>query len=259
MSARWRRLRAEDAGFTLVELLVSIVLLSILLAALTTTVFAAQRSAEMSIQDHTRTEEARLAANRVSRELRQALQIDRVVNPMGAGYNADAISVVTFRADFNGNGCVNGVMPDGGTPPVCASDDPVADPEIISYCHEPAAVAGNVPRLYVVGGALPASITSCSAGQPILAEQVDGFGIEYRSSEYRLDANADGVTSWEELDAGLPPYGNGNGILDGTTNSVTGDAESELAYIDSVVVHIDLDDGDGREFRTQLALRNRTS
>lgn len=243
------RLRAVggDKGFTLVEMLVSILLVGMLGAILSATIVAADRSATGSVADHNRTEEGRLAMNRVSRELRQAVSIERVVNPFGTAYDPAVITAVTFRADFNGDGCIDGVAP---TPPptpaiTCLPDNP-ADPELISYCHEPVGLVA-VPRLYVVGGALPLTITSCSGGLPILAERVSTFAIEYRSNEYRLDADGDGMTTWEELDAGVPPYGNQNGDID-----------MELDHISSVVVRMDLGDGAGRELRTQLALRNRT-
>ena len=207
MNATLRRLRRAtgDDGFTLVEMLVSIVLVGILGAILSATVVAADRSADTSVSDHNRTEEGRLAMNRVSRELRQAVVIERVSNPAGTSYNPAAISVVTFRADFNGDGCLGG-------DPGCAPENP-ADPERISYCHEPAALVA-VPRLYVRAGALPVPTTSCSGGAPILAERVSTFSLEYLSNEYRLDADGDGTTTWEELDAGVPPYGNQNGVLD---------------------------------------------
>lgn len=234
---RLRAARADD-GFTLVEMLVSILLVGMLGTILTATIVAADRSATTSVADHNRTEEGRLAMNRVSRELRQAATLERVVNPFGTGYDPGAITAVTFRADFDGDGCLGGTAG-------CPADDP-ADPELLSYCHEPAGLVA-VPRLYVVAGALPATLTSCSGGQPILAERVSTFAIEYRSNEYRLDTDGDGVTTWEELDAGVPPFGNQNGVMD-----------LELDHISSVVVRMDLGDGTGRELRTQLALRNRT-
>lgn len=234
------RLRAarSDDGFTLVEMLVSILLVGMLGAILSATIVAADRSASTSVADHNRTEEGRLAMNRVSRELRQAATIERVVNPFGTGHNPGAITALTFRADFNGDGCLAGTA---GCPA-----DTLADPELISYCHEPAGLVA-VPRLYVKAGPLPDTLTSCSGGQPILAERVRTFTVEYRSKEYRFDGNGDGVTTWEELDAAVPPYGNQNGVLD----------PMEYKHITSVVVRIDLGDGSGRELRTQLALRNK--
>lgn len=233
-----------ESGFTLVELLVAVVILSSLMAAVVTTVLVAQRSAETSITDHDVTEEARLALNRVSRELRQATTITRAVNPQGAGYNPDAISAITFQADFNGDGCIDGVAPAGFTG-ACQPADP-ADPELLSYCHEPVAIATDAPRLYILDSSLPAGpLTSCSGGQPILAELVTTFRLDYRSNEYRHDVDADGVTTWEELDAALASVGNGNGVLD-----------VELADIDSIVVHLALAADDARDFQTQVALRN---
>jgi len=236
----------SDRGFTLVELLVAIVVLSVLMSAALATLLAAQRSAADSTAEHRVVEESRLALNRISRELRQAAVITRVVNPDGASYDPDAVTAITFQADFNGDRCINGSPLPGTTTP-CQPNDP-ADPELLSYCHEPAAAAAGIPRLYIRAGALPpGALSSCSGGQPILAEQVGGFRIDYRSNAYRYDtAPADGVTSWTELDAAPPPTGNSNGTLD-----------VELAALSSLVVHMTLGDGAGRDFRTAVALRNK--
>lgn len=246
MSARERRARAEDTGFTLVELLVAMVMVTVLMTALLTMVLLSQRSAETTTGDHVRTEEARLALNRVGRELRQATAVDLVVNPVGTGHDPAAITAVTFRADFTGDGCIDGAPQPPATGPCADPYDP-ADPEVVSYCHEPAAVAAGPPRLYILAGALTAPVTSCTGGEAILAEAVTAFSLEYRSSEYRWDTDADGSTSWEELDAALPPVGDQDGVLD-----------VELAEVDSIVVRLELGDGPGRDFQTQLALRNRT-
>jgi hypothetical protein len=75
------------------------------------------------------------------------------------------------------------------------------------------------------------------------------FKIQYRSNQYRHDLSpTDGITSWREVDAALPPVGNGNGVLD-----------LELREIDSVVIEVSVELG-GRvqAYRTQVDLRNRS-
>ena len=88
MSGRWREMRRDDSGLTLVELLVSIVLISLIGTIVFTSVIATQRASESSRQVNDLNEEARLVLNRMSRELREAKRITAVINPMGPGYNA---------------------------------------------------------------------------------------------------------------------------------------------------------------------------
>ncbi len=243
---RFRR-RPDDEGFTLVELLVASVLLGIVSSIALTMVVATQRSARVTAAEHDGVEEARLALNRISRELRQASRLVRVENPDGDGYDPDAVTAVTFEADFNDDGCIDGVRPDGST--TGCQPFNAGDPELLSYCHEPASATTAEPELKVVQGALPAgALTECTGGEPILAEDVAEFEVKYRSNLYRHDDDpADGVTTWEELDESTA--GNSNGVLDGGSSG-------ELDDITSVVVTLELENP-GLELRTQVALRNR--
>lgn len=247
LSARWDDVRGDASGFTLIELLVASVLLGVLASIGMSMLMASQRSADVTVSAHQSVEEARLALNRVSRELRQATSLVHVQNPDGAARDDDAITVVSFEADFDGDGCAAATNLEDPTG-TCPAGDP-ADPEQLTYCHEPAAVSGDAGRLYIVGGPVTATVTDCNSlgGLPILASGVDLFTVSYRSSLYRYDTDADGSTSWTELDAALPPIGNGNGTLDG-----------ELAHIDRVVVDLTLEGGAGRSYRTSVTLRNKS-
>jgi prepilin-type N-terminal cleavage/methylation domain-containing protein len=244
------RERAGEGGFTLVELLVSIVLLGVLMSAVLATFVASHRSAELGLSEHDSVEQSRMALNRVSRELRQALRLVRAVNPDGSAHDPNAITAVTFDADFNGDGCIDGTAFQLGA--TCLPANP-ADPERLTYCYEPQALTTGVPRLYVLAGDLPAgSLTSCPGGLPVLATRMASFQLAYRSSLYRYDtlpaapAGPDGVTTWQELDAAPPPKGNGNGVLD-----------TELRYIDAVVVTLAVGEGAGRDVHTQVTLRTK--
>jgi prepilin-type N-terminal cleavage/methylation domain-containing protein len=229
-----------DAGVSLVEMLVAIVLLSVVLGIAVTMLTSAQRSAEGTISEHQAIEEARLGLNRVSRELRQATAIRYALNADGPGRSESAVTMISFEADFDGDGCIAGS-------PSCAAVNP-ADPESLTYCHQPAA-GGDAGRLYIIPQLVLTPTTSCeSLGVPILAGRVDRFQLQYRSNEYRYDLSpTDGVTSWQELDAAPAPVGNGNGTLD-----------DELGSVNSLVVDLTLDAGTGRTYRTHVALRNKT-
>lgn len=242
-----RRVQQGDEGFSLVELLVAVVLVGVVSGIGITTVLAYNRNAATTKAEIDGVEEARLALNRMSRELRQAREVVRVQNPDGPGYDPAAVTAITFKADFDDDGCIDGTDPAPGDTGGCKPDD-TSEPELLSYCHKPATAADDEPELFIVRGALPAgTLTECTNGEPILAEDVAAFLIEYRSNAYRYDLSpSDGVTTWRELDDAPPPVGNSNGVLD-----------VELASITSVVIRIDLQNP-GLQLRTQVALRNRT-
>ncbi|MEP7055023.1 MAG: prepilin-type N-terminal cleavage/methylation domain-containing protein [Actinomycetota bacterium] len=241
MSAfRLRLERAQDeAGFTLIEVMVAMVLFSIVATTFLSVVLGASRSSTATKEQHDVNEEARLAVNRVSRELRQAKSISATLNSDGPGFTASAVTALTFKADFDGDGCINGT----GTPVLPATTCNAyssSNPEILTYCYDP-----GTSQLLLIQGVLGGA--TCSAGLPILATGVTSVKFEYRSNLYLWDTNADGITTWMELDSADPPIGNGNGDLDSV----------ELANVDSVVINLTMLKGTHQQsYRTQVALRN---
>lgn len=211
-----------DAGFTIIEMAVAMVILGILASALSTTMLGSRETAETVRQVNNLNEEARLALNRIARELRQARAITAVAANPAAG--------VTFDVDFNGNGVI---------------DTSTADPERLTYTYDDAQ-----SRILLSA----ADVSGTTITQPILSGEVSEFSLDYRSSRYEWDCNGNGITTWQELDAGCPlntpvvaPRGNNNGILDA----------GELPYIDSVVLDFSVLDGARKQdYRTQIDLRN---
>jgi prepilin-type N-terminal cleavage/methylation domain-containing protein len=247
MIARGRRIRCDgEAGFTLIEMLVSVVVLGVLGTIFVTTVLGAQTSARTTTTENDLNEEARLALNRMARELRQASTVATALNPDGASYSSTLTTAVTFNADFNGDGCIDGVAP-SPTPtpaPVCQSYT-AANPETLTYCWDPSA---TVRQLYLIPGTLPGQSCQVSGALPILAGQVTSFKLSYRSNQYLYDASGDGITTWSELDAAGPPVGNADGAL----------SQPELGNVDSVVIDL-LVSSNGQHsqtYVTQVDLRN---
>jgi prepilin-type N-terminal cleavage/methylation domain-containing protein len=248
MSGRLRK--GADAGYTLVELLVAMVVMGVLITVAMATVVNSQEIVTTSKQLQDINEEARQAVNRMARDIRQATRVVTAVNPDGPAYDATAVTAVRFESDFDGDGCISGTAPTP-TPspaPTCKPYD-AGNPEDITYCFQP-----GVRQLYVIDNEatstpVTSSSTSCDGGQPLLAGNVIGFVVEYRSNQYRHDLNpSDGITTWRELDAALPPVGDGDGELG-----------IELADVDSVVINVRMElAGRTQDYRTQVDLRNRS-
>ena len=243
-----RRVKASnaDAGFTLIEMLVSMLMLGLLGTIFMTMVLGARNSTNATNAQNDLNEEARLALNRMSRELRQASALTAVLNPDGPSYDSSAITAVTFTADFNGDGCIDGVMPTPTPTPVPTCQPYAAtNPETLTYCWDPSA---SVRQLYLIPGVLSGSTCQTSGALPILAGQVTAFKLSYRSNQYLYDANSDGITTWLELDQAGPPVGNQDGAL----------GQPELSYVDSIVIDVQVASGGQhtQSYETQVDLRN---
>lgn len=236
----------RDGGFTLIEMLVAMLLVSVLGAIFLTTVVGARDSADTTVSAQDLNEEARLALNRMARELRQATTLDEVFNPDGASYDSAAMTAITFAADFDGDGCIDGEVPSPAPIPVptCQPYNP-ANPETLTYCWQGSMSGG---QLYLVPGTLTGSTCDVNGATPILSGDVTAFKLSYRSNEYLYDANDDGITTWSELDQAGPPVGNDDGELD----------QPDLGNVDSVVIDMTVQGKDGRSqsYETQVDLRN---
>jgi prepilin-type N-terminal cleavage/methylation domain-containing protein len=232
----------RDSGFTLVEMLVSMVILGALGSVFLTTVFGAETSAKGTSSEQDLNEEARLALNRMARELRQADALTSVLNPDGTSYSSSAITAVTFTADFNGDGCIDGVALSVGA--VCTAYS-ASNPETLTYCWDPSA---SVRQLYLIPGSLSGSTCHVDGALPILAGQVTSFKLSYRSNEYLYDADGDGITTWTELDQAGSPVGNDDGALN----------SPELSNVDSIVIELNVSaNGQHQQsYATQVDLRN---
>jgi prepilin-type N-terminal cleavage/methylation domain-containing protein len=206
----------DDQGFTLAELLVSTALFTLLSGLMFTVVITGARIVNNSRTYNDLNEEARVVLNRMSRELREAKEIRSVVNPGGA---AGVDRSIEFDVDFNG---VGGIEPNA------------VDPERLTYRYDH---TNDKVTLEADG-----------VSYDVLAANVTSFQLDFTSSAaYLYDANADGTTTWQELDADITStVGNGNGLLD-----------EELQYIDSVTISFTvLEEPHQQDYRTTIDLRN---
>ncbi len=240
------RARRTESGFTLVEMLVAMVLMGAVGSVVFSVVLGARTASGNTVSQHDLNEEARTGLNRMAREMRQATALTAVQNPDGAAYDATRVTSLTFTADFNGDGCIDGVAPTP-TPapaPTCTAASS-NNPETLTYCWDPSA---SVRQLYLVPGTVTGTNCAGTGARPILAGQVSTFELAYRSNRYLNDANSDGVTTWSELDAAVAPVGDRNDTLDA----------NELKSIDSVVLLVTVSDKGAhtQTYQTQVDLRN---
>ena len=209
--------RDHQSGFTLVEMLVATSLFLLLGTTLLTMVLAVNKAVTDTQQFTNMNEQARVAIERLSREMRQAQEVRSAVLPALPGGD----TAVTFGVDFNGNNIV---------------EDSVQDPEVITYRYD----AAN-ERLTLTAN----DEEGVAHTRPILSEEVTAFTFEFRSSLWQHDTNADGVTSWQELDAS--PIGNRNSRLD----------SAELRHIDLVAFTLTVMDGKhAQTYQSLVGLRN---
>jgi len=168
------------------------------------------------------TEQSRVAMERMTRELRQAEEIQAVQFSGSPQATSQAIGV-TFWTDFNGNK---------------VKDLNAADPEVVTYRWK----AATSELTLTANDASGTAIT-----RPVLAVDVTNFSIGLRSSKWQYDKNADGITTWQELNQSGHPVGNNNDALDAP----------ELAHIDLVSLAMTVSRGSrAQTYSTQVDLRN---
>ena len=154
---------------------------------------------------------------------------------------------MTFTADFDGDGCIDGVASDASAS--CTAYT-ASNPETLTYCWDPGA---SVRQLYLIPGSLSGDSCQVTGALPILAGQVTSFKLSYRSNEYLYDVTGPddesyGITTWTELDQAGAPVGNNDDVLN----------DPELANVDSVVIDLTVsaNGNHAQSYTTQVDLRN---
>lgn len=209
--------RRTDAGFTMIELVVVMGLFTVLGAIVLGVGLSSARVADDVVSATDVTEEARLAIERVGRELRQASGIGSAVVD-----DQKRVTSISLQVDFNGNGAI---------------DVDAADPEVLTYRWD--AVSG---LLTLTGNDVDGSAVT----RPVLAGGVESVDISLRSSQWIYDSDGDGTTTWQELDASS--IGNGNVRPDGGETALVDLVRFTLTVRDGDV---------RRTFTTQADMRNR--
>lgn len=209
----------RDEGMSLVEVLVGVALFGVVGTLLLGLALSTSKVTEDTRNLANITEQSRLAMERMNRELRQSEGILSVHLPESAG----DWTAVTFWTDFDGDR---------------AQDISAADPEVMTYRWTPSTSQLTLTANDADGTAVT---------RPILAVNVTNFVLGLHSSRWEYDADANGVTTWAELDLAGYPIGNGDLAAN----------EDELDYIDLVSIDMTVTtDGRAQKYSTQVDLRN---
>lgn len=210
--------RQRDAGVSLVEVLVGMGLFAVLGTLLLGLALSTSRVSTDTRALANVSEESRLAMERMTRELRQSSGLTAVELSGGS------TTALTFWTDFNGNE---------------VKDPNAADPEVLTYRWNPTTKVLSLTANDATGTAIT---------RPVLAAHVSSFTLGLRSSKWQYDANGDGATTWQELDAAAAPVGDQDGLPDGP----------ELANIDLLEISMTVLDGArAQTYDTRVDLRNR--
>jgi|GEM_PF-1819825 len=174
-----RTLKTTEAGFTLIEMLITFFILSLLTTVFMQAAFSGTRGADTTRSVARVSQEARLGLNRMVRDTREATLIE----------DADARGY-TIKIDFDSNGSYQ-------------NPNSVGDFEVLTYEYHSADQQITLNDELLVDG----------------AREVAGVDMfSYGSNFLTYDWNADGVTTAAELDAaptyGVTGVGNNNGTLD---------------------------------------------
>jgi len=228
---RFRELMRRQDGFTIIEMMVVMLLLSILVGVFYTFLFGAERAANDGRSWLELNENARLTIERMSRELREADTLIAVCCFSSGNVSGDP--TIDFQSDFDSSGSYN-----------------------VTGTYEPDITPDEVIRYQYSSGTRQLMISTNQTVTPTaLADNIIQFKVGYFGSDPKYDtgcgalsvsgcAAADGIITWQEIDQAA--IGNKNGRPEG-----------ELDFITSVVVEMTVGlRAQRHSYRTGIELRN---
>lgn len=230
---RLKEVLRREGGFTIIEMMVVMLLLSILVGVFYTFLFGAERAANDGRSWLELNENARLTIERVSRELREADTLISVGcfengNPCASGDPS-----INFQSDFDSS----------GTYSVTGTFQPDITPgEVVRYQYS------SATRQLLVS-------TNETVTPTALADNISTFRMGFFGSDPKYDtgcvplavsgcAAGDGIITWQEIDQAA--IGNKNGRPDG-----------EYDFITSIVLDMTVSlRSQNHTYRTGIELRN---
>ena len=212
----------REEGFTIVELLVVVLLLSMVTTAFYQVLFSATGGSEAAVDNARISEEARHGFNRMVRDVREA---ERVTNVSATSFTAEI--------DFDTNNTID---------PLPTSSDVVGNYETITYTFNSGAgtitaSSGSTSEVLMAG-------ISCVRRTDNACEDM----FTYSSSRLEYDTDLNGVTSALELDQAVALGNNNLSVWSAT----------EMSFIDRMTFAMRVTRGDSTtEFFADAQLRNR--
>ncbi|MQB01715.1 MAG: prepilin-type N-terminal cleavage/methylation domain-containing protein [Actinobacteria bacterium] len=174
------RLRTDESGMTLIEILVSLSLFAIVTVGFYQVLFSGTNGADTAQRVTRVSQEARLGFNRIVRDTREASSL---TNPSSTSYNV--------KIDFNSDG-------------VFENPNATGDYEDLTFTYD-----ATEKEIRLNGETLMAGV------EPVGTRPI----FDYASNLLEYDWNRNGIAEWQEIDAtpahGVSGIGNNNGLLDG--------------------------------------------
>jgi prepilin-type N-terminal cleavage/methylation domain-containing protein len=213
--------REDEAGFTLIEMLVAMTLFAVISVGIYQVLFQTTAGSQTTQNVARTSQEARLGFNRMVRDTREAQDI-----------NSPSATSFQIETDFSGDGVIQ------PTP-----SDVTGDYEVLTFAFD------EEP-----GGAGVITATSGTATEVLMAgvdcvRKADNTCYDvfsFFSSRLEWDTNQNGITSAAELDT-APSLGNSNGVLD----------SAELDFVDAVSFQLRVSSsGETATFYAEAQLRN---
>lgn len=215
----------RDAGTTMVEVLVGIVLFAVVGSLVLAAGIATARITDTTTSGADLNEEARIAFERIARDLRDARSVTAIV-PLDAGTapGTDCDGDADVSDEFTG---------------ISFSEN---SPSTLSVPSEVAYYWDAEDQQLILSEAIPDP-----QQQPILAAEVTRFCVQLWSSRWDpVPTDPDRGTSWAELGAGAA-----------AANDAGWWCPAQLAEVDRVTVSMTASlDGREREYETDVFLRN---
>lgn len=225
--------RSEESGYSLVEVLVSVVLFSIVSIGFTQVMLSGARGTDVTRRNVRVSEEGRLGLNRIVRDVREAGWLSLPGTDAAGVYTS-----FTIKTDYNGNGVYANSAGPAGTAE--------SNYEVVTYTYDAAA-----KKITVTAEGFPAE-TLISGVEPVGTKPVFSF----TSNRLEYDWSGDGVTTMLEVSQNACIQGGYNLSLDTGCNTTLSD--KELANVTNFALAVEVNsEGADSEYFAEAQLRNR--
>lgn len=229
----------DEGGFSLVEVLVSMALLSLIATGFTSVLLAVARGTESTTSSVRISEEGRLGLNRLVRDTREAAWIDLASTDPAATHNS-----FTVKVDYNADGAF--------TNPAAGAVE--GNYEVVTYAYDASTGRITVTAPGVGTETLVRGVDCVRDANGVCKSDVFSFTSNRLEYDGALNGVTDGVTTLPEINAvacaptNLTTLDSCNGVL----------TAQELATVTSVNVALRVASG-GRfsDYYAEAQLRNR--